>query len=465
MQAALIGGGVIGGGWAARLLLNGWDVAMFDPDPAAERKLNAVLANARSSLPALYDTRLPTEGKLSWCPDLATAVAGADWIQESLPERLELKQQSYAQIQRYAPAEAIIASSTSGYTPSVLQAGATRPEQIIVAHPFNPVYLLPLVELVGSAATPPALLERAGALLRSLGMQPLLLHKEIDAHVADRLLEAVWRESLWLVKDGICTTAELDDAIRYGFGLRWAQMGLFETYRVAGGEAGMRHFLQQFGPALAWPWSRLTDVPEFTPELVELIARQSDAQSGASSIRELERQRDANLVGILRALKLSDSGAGALIKAHEQSLQAQAPLQLPLSVERAIPSSWTDYNGHMNEAYYAVAASQASDNFLAKVGCDADYVVAGNSYFTAETNIRFLKEMHAGDTLKINTLVLAAEGKKLRLQHSLLNGTDELCAQVDTLLIHVNLSSRRSSQPTPKLAAQLATYARAHAGG
>jgi carnitine 3-dehydrogenase len=140
-----------------------------------------------------------------------------------------------------APAEAVIGSSTSGFKPSELNRTGAR---VIVAHPFNPVYLLPLVELVGDAGRRPA-----RRILRSIGMFPLTVRKEIDAHIADRFLEAVWREALWLVKDGVATTEEIDEAIRMGFGLRWAQMGLFETYRIAGGEAGMRHFLAQFGPA------------------------------------------------------------------------------------------------------------------------------------------------------------------------------------------------------------------------
>jgi carnitine 3-dehydrogenase len=207
----------------------------------------------------------------------------------------------------------VIGSSTSGFKPSELNRTGAR---VIVAHPFNPVYLLPLVELVGDAGWT----ARAAEVLRSIGMFPLTVRKEIDAHIADRFLEAVWREALWLVKDGVATTEEIDEAIRMGFGLRWAQMGLFETYRIAGGEAGMRHFLAQFGPCLTWPWTKLMDVPEFTDELVDLIAGQSDAQSGHRSIRELERLRDDNLVAMMRALKRTGSGAGGVIVAHEASL-------------------------------------------------------------------------------------------------------------------------------------------------
>jgi carnitine 3-dehydrogenase len=321
-KAAIIGGGVIGGGWAARFLLHGWDVSVFDPHPHTQRRVDEVLTNARRSFPRLCDAPLPAQGHLRYEPDLQTAVSSADWIQESVSERLPLKHDVLAQILAHCDEHAVIGSSTSGFKPSDLQESLPAPGQIIVAHPFNPVYLLPLVELVASAATPTAIVDKARRVLTQIGMKPLLVRKEIDAHIADRLLEAVWREALWLVKDGVATTAEIDDTIRFGFGLRWAQMGLFETYRVAGGEDGMQHFLKQFGPALQLPWTRLTDVPEFTDELVTKIADQSDQQSGAHSIRELERIRDNNLVGILLALKRNDWGAGSLLREHDDKLNA-----------------------------------------------------------------------------------------------------------------------------------------------
>ena len=323
--AAIIGGGVIGGGWAARFALSGWNVTIFDPDPEAERKISEVMANARRSLPALSEVALPPEGQVKIVPTLADAVAEADWIQESAPERLEMKHKIFAEIQSHCRKDALIGSSTSGFKPSELQQGALRPNQIFVAHPFNPVYLLPLIELVGDDATT----TRAQEVLAGIGMKPLKLRKEIDAHVADRFLEAVWREALWLIKDGIATTEEIDDAIRFGFGLRWGQMGLFETYRVAGGEAGMKHFMAQFGPCLAWPWTKLTDVPEFNHELVDLIAGFSDAQSGLHSIRDLERIRDSNLVGFLRTLKERDWGAGRVLNAHDAARREAAVAATP----------------------------------------------------------------------------------------------------------------------------------------
>ncbi|MEO0992118.1 MAG: carnitine 3-dehydrogenase, partial [Pseudomonadota bacterium] len=385
-KAAIIGGGVIGGGWAARFLLNGWDVAVFDPDPEAARKIGEVLDNARRSWPALYDRPVPPEGQLTCHGDMADAVAGADWVQESVPERLDLKHRIHGDLAEMAAQGAVIGSSTSGFKPSELNEHGAR---AIVAHPFNPVYLLPLVELVGDPATCAA----AAPILKALGMYPLTVRKEIDAHIADRFLEAVWREALWLVKDGVATTEEIDEAIRMGFGLRWAQMGLFETYRVAGGEAGMKHFMAQFGPALKWPWTKLMDVPEFNDALVDLIAGQSDAQSGHLSIRDLERLRDDNLVGMIRALKHSGSGAGGVVRDHEASLVMPETLPLPVTLDLQVPQVWTDYNGHMNETHYLEAGSKATDRLMVLVGADADYVATGKSYFTVESHVRHLDEV------------------------------------------------------------------------
>lgn len=456
MKAAIIGGGVIGGGWAARFLLNGWDVAVSDPDPQAERKIAEVLENARRALPALYDRALPPEGRLSFHADLAMAVADADWIQESVPEVLEIKHRILPMIQAAARPDAIIGSSTSGFKPSELNAAGTN---AIVAHPFNPVYLLPLIELVGDADR----CARAADMLRGVGLYPLSVRHEIDAHIADRLLEAVWREALWLVKDGIATTAEIDEAIRMGFGIRWAQMGLFETYRIAGGEAGMAHFMAQFGPALSWPWTKLMDVPEFNDELVALIASQSDAQSGHLSIRQLERLRDDNVVAMIRALRRTGSGAGGVVADHEETLpQPGSRDGLPVTALRQVPVSWTDYNGHMNETHYLETASLATDRFMALIGADAAYIATGRSYFTVESHVRHLDEVHAGDRLCVTTQVLASAGKRLHLFHRLWRG-DALAGTVETLLLHTDLSTRRTSEPDPAVAARLSDWVGRHA--
>ena len=159
-------------------------------------------------------------------------------------------------------------------------------------------------------------------------MRPLVVRKEIDGFIADRLLEALWREALWLVNDGVATVSEIDDAIRFGAGLRWSFMGTFLTYRIAGGEAGMRHFMEQFGPALQWPWTKLTDVPELTDELLDRLVEQSDEQAGGQSIRELEALRDDCLVAVIQALRGSvataASAAGETLADYERLLADRA---------------------------------------------------------------------------------------------------------------------------------------------
>ena len=254
-SAAFIGGGVIGGGWIARFLLAGVDVRVFDPHPEAERVVGEVIANAERAYGLLTHAPLPVRGRLTFSPSLADAVSGAEWVQESVPERLELKRSVLGEIDAACPPDALIGSSTSGLLPSELQAGLVHPERLFVAHPYNPVYLLPLVEIVGGRATAMATIDRARGVLDAIGMKGVVIAREIEAFVGDRLLEALWREALWLIKDDICDVETLDDVIRYSFGLRWAQMGLFQTYRIAGGEAGMRHFLAQVGPCLQWPWT------------------------------------------------------------------------------------------------------------------------------------------------------------------------------------------------------------------
>ena len=470
-KAAVIGGGVIGAGWVARLAYNGIDVTVYDPAPDARQKIDAVMANAMRAYGKLTMAPARKAGTVTFSPDVAGAVAGAGWIVEAVPERLDLKQEVYAGIEAAAHPDAIIASSTSGILPSDLQAKMVHPERLLVAHPFNPVYLLPVVEVVPGKRTSPATVERALAFLTSLGMKPLHLKKEIEAFVADRLLEAVWREALWLVKDGIATTEEIDDAIRFGFGLRWAQMGLFETYRIAGGEAGMRHFLAQFGPCLSWPWTKLMDVPEFNDELVDLIAGQSDAQSGRHSIRELERIRDDNLVAIMQALKANDWGAGQVLGAYEKQLfdagaakPATVDERRPLrTLERSVPPDWTDYNNHMNESRYLQCFADASDAFLRMIGVDAAYVASGGSYFTVETHIRHIREVAAMEPVYVDTQVLEGKGKKIRLFHSLHHGDGTLLASGEHMLIHVSLETRAANDPAPHVADALARFAAAHA--
>lgn len=298
-QLSVIGTGVIGNGWIARALARGWDVVAFDPDPEAPARTRAFVDNAWGSLERLGLAEAASPERLTFVDSLEAAVAGADLIQENVPERLPLKQEILAAIDAAATPEAIIGSSTSGFKPSDLQQDCSRaPGRVIVAHPFNPVYLLPLVELVGGQATEPAHIERARGLYQSLAMRPLVVRREIEGHIADRLMEALWREALHLVNDGVATTEEIDAAVVYGCGLRWSLMGTFLTFHLAGGEQGMRHMLEQFGPALKLPWTKL-EAPELTDELIDRVVEGCEHQAAGRPVAELDRRRDDFLVELL----------------------------------------------------------------------------------------------------------------------------------------------------------------------
>ena len=449
-SVGLLGGGVIGAGWAARFLLNGVDVRLHDPDPRAAQSAEAVIANARRAYGRLTLAPLPPEGSLVVVGSVEEAVADADLVQESAPERLELKQSLLAAADRAARPDAVICSSTSGLRPTDLQAALERPERLVVGHPFNPVYLLPLVELCAGARTSPEAVERAAGHYRSVGMHPLVVRNEIDGFLADRLLEALWREALWLVADDVATVAEVDDAIRYGAGLRWALMGTFLTYRIAGGEAGMRHFLEQFGPTLAWPWTKLTDVPELTDELIDKIARQSDEQAGGRSTRELERERDDVLVALLQALRAHDTGAGATLAGWERGLPAAPPKDdaagdAPLRLHRRrVPADWIDYNGHVTESRYLQMFGDATDALLGLLGLDAKYLAGRGSYFTVETHISYLRELHAGDSVAVTTQLLGADDKRLHVFHVLQReGEPDPVATGEHMLLHVDRATGR----------------------
>ncbi|MCW6530032.1 carnitine 3-dehydrogenase [Sphingomonas sp. MMSM20] len=471
-KAGLVGGGVIGAGWAARLLLNGIDVAIFDPDPEIGRKVETVLAGARRAWQRLIPAGLPAEGKLRLASSVEDAVADADFVQESLPEREDLKIDVLGRIDRATRPDVVIGSSTSGLLPTRLQSGMAHPERLVVGHPFNPVYLLPLVEICGGAATSDATKQWAADFYISLGMHPLHVRKEIDGFIADRLLEALWREALWLVNDGIATTEEIDDAIRYGAGLRWSFMGTFLIYRVAGGEAGMRHFLAQFGPALKLPWTKL-EAPELTDALVDRVAEQSDDQAGGTSIRELERIRDDALIAVLSGLRGEDYGAGKTLADYARTVMAKLPAPAtevdetrPLALHEApVAADWIDYNGHMTEHRYLQVFGDTTDALLRYLSVDADYLANGGSWYTVETHIRHLGETKAGDRLTATTQILGADEKRLHVFHSLSRASDGACvATAEQMLLHVDAKTGRGGPASGTPAAKVAALAKAQAG-
>ncbi len=461
---ACIGSGVIGSGWIARFIENGVNVNIYDPDPKAKLSVERTLENAHIAYDNLTSIPRLKKGQIYFKKSINETVTDVDLVIESVPERLDIKQKVYKEIEEYCDESTLITSSTSGIIPSKLQKKFKYPDRFYVGHPFNPVYLLPLVEIVGGSKTSKDTIMKAKQIYKSIGMHPVHIKKEIEAFVADRLLEAMWRESLWLIKDGICTTNELDDIVRFGFGLRYAQMGVFDTYRVAGGDAGMRHFMEQFGPCLKWQWTKLMDVPEFDSELIELISSQSDKQSGHLEIREMERLRDSNLIAILKGLKINNWGAGKNLKDYEDSLKMihkknflthHYKPELIKTLEIRVPADWADYNGHMNEARYLDCFCEATDEFMKIIGCDETYVKNGSSYFTVETHIRHLTETNIGETLSIETKLIYSVGKKMHLFHIMKNKKNIITATGEHMLIHVSLKTRSASEPSPDIQKRL----------
>ena len=446
----LVGGGVIGAGWAARFALAGYDVALFDPDPAAGRKVDAVLDNARRAQHRLLGALLPPEGKVTIAASIAAAVGTADFIQESLPEVETLKQRVLREIEAAARPDVVIGSSTSGLLPTSLQSVLAHPGRFVVGHPFNPVYLLPLVEICGGKATTQAAKDVATALYTACGMQPLQVRVEIDGFIADRLLEALWREALWLVNDGVATTAEIDDAIRYGAGLRWSFMGTFLTYRLAGGEAGMRHFLAQFGPALKLPWTKLVAC-ELTDELTDRVAAQSDEQAAGIGLRAYEQKRDDCLVDVMTALKANDFAAGATLKAHGERLAARQPVATD-GLVAFVDTAWIDYNGHMTEWAYLKVFGDTTDVLLAQIGAGPDYVAGGHSFYTVESHLRHLGQARLGERIAVTTQVLGADAKRLHIFHTMTGSDDSVIATAEHMLVHVDAAAERSAPMLPAVA-------------
>jgi carnitine 3-dehydrogenase len=298
---AALGVGVIGSGWVSRALAHGLDVIAWDPAQGAEKQLRANVANAWPALERVGLKAGASQERLRFVATIEEAVADADFVQESAPEREDLKLSLHEKVSLATKPETIIASSTSGLLPTDFYANAKNPSRCIVGHPFNPVYLLPLVEVLGGEKTSDETLTRATSFYESIGMRPLRVRKEVPGFIADRLLEALWREALHLVNDGVATTGEIDDAIRFGAGIRWSFMGTFLTYTLAGGDAGMRHFMQQFGPALELPWTKLV-APKLTDELIDRVVEGTTNQQGERTIKQLERYRDDCITSVLTAV-------------------------------------------------------------------------------------------------------------------------------------------------------------------
>ncbi len=457
----LLGTGVIGGGWAARALHFGIDVVALDVDPGMQDWLRGAVENAQPALARLTCAPLPPPGRLHFTTRLEELAARADFIQENVPENLGLKQRLLAEVSRLSPPHVVIASSTSGLMPSDLQREMRAPGRFCVAHPFNPVYLLPLVELVAGKLTESATLDSAAAFFKHIGMHPLTVRREVPGHLTDRLQEALWREILHLVNDDVASTGELDDAIVYGPGLRWAAMGTNLIYHLAGGEGGMRHMLEQFGPALAWPWTKL-EAPALTETLIDRMVEGTRAQAGGRSIRELERLRDHCLVAIQRALREFDIGAGATLRALEQRLERDAAARADgaegsaLRYETRVRPEWTEYNDHLRDYRYGQVFGDAMDALYRAVGVDEDYRRSGRMYYDVENHVRHLAEAKSGDDLCVTTRILAVDEKRLHVFQSMHRRRDQrLVATGEYLHLHVDRATAKAAPVDPRVRERL----------
>ncbi len=321
----IAGTGLIGAGWAARLLFRGYNVIAFDVSPTAEPKLKAQIKTAWPSLEALLGKPIK-KGKLTFTTNLVEMAAKADFIHECAPEREDLKIKLFHDIDAAARADVIIASSSSGFLPTNLQSQCKHPERVIIGHPFNPVYLLPLVETVPGTKTSVEAMDRAGVYFEAIGMQVLRLKKEIMGYVCDRLQEALWRESLHILNKDIASTGDIDDSIVYSAGMRWAFMGSFMTYHVAGGPGGMRDFIKQFDPTLELDWTDLK-FPQWNEALEKRLVEGCETQAEGRAVAAIEAKRNAILVDMMKLFRKHKIGSGLVLdrelKARKKKLKVK----------------------------------------------------------------------------------------------------------------------------------------------
>jgi 3-hydroxyacyl-CoA dehydrogenase len=298
-NVAIIGTGVIGASLAALFLAKGLDVVATDVAPNAEASLKRFVDGAWPALDRLGLTPGASPLRLAFTADLSEAVRGADLVQENGPERIDFKKKLYGQLDELLPSDVIIASSSSGLTMSEIQSGCPfHPERCVIAHPFNPPHLIPLVEIVGGAKTSEETIRRAAEFYTTLGKRTVRLHKEVPGHVANRLQAALAREVYHLVGEGVVSVADVDAALCWGPGLRWGIMGQVLLNHLGGGQGGMEHFLAQFtGPLTAW-WKVLGS-PPLTPELQQKLIAGVHAEVGSRSIDDLAAERDEVLLGLL----------------------------------------------------------------------------------------------------------------------------------------------------------------------
>jgi 3-hydroxyacyl-CoA dehydrogenase len=299
-RVAVVATGVIGASWAAYFLARGLNVDATDPSPGAEEGLRAAIAQHWPTLERFGLVAGASQDRLRFHARLEDAVAGADFVQENGPERLDIKAEMFRRMDAAAPARTILASSSSGLAISGVQSQCAHPERVVLGHPFNPPHLIPLVEVVGGERTSAEVIERTMAFYASIGKRPIHVKREVKGHIANRLQAALWREAFHLVEQGVASVADIDAAIAHGPGLRWAVMGPFMNLHLSGGAAGIAHVLDHLGGPIEEWWHDLGS-PSMTPALRQQVVLGVADEQGAKKTSDLEAARDVLLLDLIRA--------------------------------------------------------------------------------------------------------------------------------------------------------------------
>lgn len=456
-----VGAGTIGGGWAAYFLAQGYRVKIWDPAPDAGDKFNRLLDAAWPALAELDMVAGADRTAWSIHTDLAEAVAGTGFVQESAPEDLALKRGLLAQIDEVCPPNIVISSSTSGYSMTEMATEAAHPERLVVGHPFNPPYLVPLVEVVGGQSTSAAAVDWAADFFTHIGKSVIRMDREVPGFIANRLQEAQWREALYMVEQGEATVEQIDRSITDGPGLRWPFQGPMLTFHLAGGEGGMAHMLDHFGPSLKSPWTRLT-APELSQQLRDDVVAGCDIEAGERSIADLVAHRDAGIIALRRLTAQLDATPDASkaqsadgTSGHPASPAAvsappsSAPTAATASASKLstysteVVPKWIDYNGHMSEAFYVLVFGFATDQVMDQLGLDAAYRESQKaSLYTVESHIRYLDEAALGDRLTVVPRLVSAAEKKLHLAYEMYV-EDRLVSTEEIMALHVDQTTDR----------------------
>ncbi|MGW9003784.1 3-hydroxyacyl-CoA dehydrogenase NAD-binding domain-containing protein [Brevibacterium casei] len=473
-----IGAGTIGGGWAAYFLARGFTVKVWDPDPNAGDRLARLIDAAWPALAELNMVDGADRNAWTVHTDLAEALAGTDFVQESAPENLDLKRQLLADIDALTPASVVVGSSTSGYAMTEMATEVARPERFVVKHPFNPPYLIPLVEVVGGEATAPAAVDWAAEFYDLIGKSVIRMDREVPGFIANRLQEAQWREALHMVAAGEASVEQIDRSITDGPGLRWPFHGPMLTFHLAGGPGGMGHMLDHFGPSLKSPWTRL-EAPELTTGLRDAVVAGCEDEADERSIADLVAERDAGIVALRRltadrptsaasdapdvpeppesaVASATEAVSASTAEAATASATATARGRQLADYSTPVREEWIDYNGHLSEAYYVLVFGFATDQVMDELGLDAAYRKAsGCSLYTVESHIRYLDEVSLGATLTVRPQLFSAGAKKLHLAYEMLVD-DRVVATEEILALHVDQNADRAVEFPKEIAERIA---------